>query len=53
MTTCLNAEWEKDWKEIDFEGNLAKLQKEAEERLETKIDELMSNVEKSGVSSGN
>jgi hypothetical protein len=52
-TTCLNVEWQKDWKDIDFEGNLAKLQKEAEERLETKIDELMSNIETSGVSSGN
>jgi hypothetical protein len=49
----LNAEWEKDWKDIDFEGNLAKLQKEAEDRLETKIDDLMSNIEKSGASSGN
>jgi hypothetical protein len=46
----LNAEWEKDWKEIDVEADLAKLQKEAEERLDTKISELMSNIEKVGAS---
>ncbi|KAG7348612.1 hypothetical protein IV203_017317 [Nitzschia inconspicua] len=51
-TTSLNAEWEKEWKESDFEGDLAKLQKEAEERLDTKISELMSNIEKTG-STGN
>jgi len=44
----LSAEWEKDWKEADFEGDLAKLQKEAEERLDDKIAELMSNIEKAG-----
>ena len=43
--TALNAE---DWKEINFEGDLAKLQKEAEERLDEKIAELMSNLEKTG-----
>jgi hypothetical protein len=48
--TALNAEWEKDWKETNFETDLAKLQKEAEERLETKISELMSNIEKVGAS---
>jgi hypothetical protein len=48
----LSAEWDKEWKESDFEGDLAKLQKEAEERLDTKINELMSNIEKTG-SSGN
>jgi hypothetical protein len=52
-TTALNAEWEKEWKEINFEGDLAKLQKEAEERLETKITELMSNIEKTGATGGN
>lgn len=46
----MSAEWEKDWKENDFEGDLAKLQKEAEERLDDKIAELMSNVEKTGTS---
>jgi hypothetical protein len=48
--TVLSAEWEKEWKEADFEGDLAKLQKEAEERLDGKIKELMSNIEKSGAS---
>ena len=46
--TALSAEWEKDWKEANFEGDLAKLQKEAEERLDEKIAELMSNIEKAG-----
>eukprot|EP00529_Nitzschia_sp_RCC80_P034167 CAMPEP_0113456640 /NCGR_PEP_ID=MMETSP0014_2-20120614/8991_1 /TAXON_ID=2857 /ORGANISM="Nitzschia sp." /LENGTH=101 /DNA_ID=CAMNT_0000348099 /DNA_START=86 /DNA_END=391 /DNA_ORIENTATION=- /assembly_acc=CAM_ASM_000159 len=35
-TTSLNAEWEKEWKETNFEADLAKLQKEAEERLDEK-----------------
>ena len=48
VKTALSAEWEKDWKEADFEGDLAKLQKEAEERLDDKIAELMSNIEKAG-----
>ena len=46
--TALSAEWEKDWKEIDVEGDLAKLQKEAEERLDDKIAELMANIETAG-----
>lgn len=46
--SALSAEWEKEWKETDFEGDLAKLQKEAEERLDDKIAELMSNIEKTG-----
>lgn len=50
--TSLNAEWEKNWKEIDFEGDLSKLQKEAEQRLDDKIAELMTNIEKAG-STGN
>ena len=50
--TSLNAEWEKEWKEIDFEGDLSKLQKEAEQRLDDKIAELVSNIEKAG-STGN
>ena len=48
--TALSAEWEKDWKELDFEGDLDKLQKEAEDRLDSKIAELMSNIEKTGAS---
>ena len=50
--TSLNAEWEKEWKEIDFEGDLSKLQKEAEKRLDDKIAELVANIEKAG-STGN
>lgn len=46
--TALNAEWEKDWKETDFEGDLSKLQKEAEERLDEKIAELNANIAKTG-----
>jgi len=46
--TALSAEWEKEWKENDFEGDLAKIQKEAEERLDEKVKELMSAVESSG-----
>ena len=50
--TSLNAEWEKNWKELDFEGDLSKLQKEAEKRLDDKIAELVANIEKAG-STGN
>jgi hypothetical protein len=46
--TALNAEWEKDWKESTFEADLAKVQKEAEERLEEKVAELASNIENTG-----
>jgi len=48
--TALSAELDKEWKETDFEQDLAKLQKEAEERLDDKIAELMSNIEKAGTS---
>lgn len=47
--SALKAEWEKEWKESDFEADLAKLQKEAEERLDEKISELQANIEKTGV----
>ena len=47
-TTSLSAEWEKEWKETNFEADLAKLQKEAEERLDEKISELQANIEKTG-----
>jgi hypothetical protein len=46
--TALNAEWEKDWKESNFEADLAKVQKEAEARLEEKVAELASNIENTG-----
>jgi hypothetical protein len=44
----LNAEWEKDWKESNFEADLAKVQEEAEKRLEEKVAELTSNIETTG-----
>jgi hypothetical protein len=44
----LSAEWEKEWKDSNFEGDLAKVQKEAEERLEEKVAELLSNIENTG-----
>jgi hypothetical protein len=47
-TTALSAEWEKEWKDSNFEGDLAKVQKEAEERLEEKVAELLSNIENTG-----
>jgi hypothetical protein len=37
-----------DWKETDFAADLAKLEKEAEERLDAKITELQSNIENCG-----
>lgn len=46
--TALNAEWEKDWKESNFEADLAKVQEEAEKRLEEKVAELAANIENSG-----
>mmetsp|Transcript_6286 Transcript_6286/g.7182 ORF Transcript_6286/g.7182 Transcript_6286/m.7182 type:complete len:154 (-) Transcript_6286:292-753(-) len=53
--TQLNAEeaWKPaegyDWKENDFEGDLNKLQKEAEERLEKVVAKLESGIVESGV----
>ena len=47
-TTALSAEWEKEWKDSNFEGDLAKVQKEAEDRLEEKVAELLSNIENTG-----
>ena len=46
--TALSAEWEKNWKEYDFEKDLQKLEKEAEERMNEKVDELMRNIANSG-----
>ena len=51
VSTSLSAEWKPSdgkWEEKDFEGDLAKLEKEAEERLDAKISELMSKVETTG-----
>ena len=47
-TTALNAEWEKDWKETNYEADIQKLQKEAEERLDKKIEELKANIASTG-----
>ena len=48
-TTALKAkDWEKDWKEINFEKDLEKLQKEAEERLAKKVEELKKNIASTG-----
>jgi hypothetical protein len=44
--------WDKDWKETNFEADLDKLQKEAEERLDAKISELTGNIESVGVGVG-
>lgn len=45
--TALSAELE-DWKETNFEADIEKLQKEAEERLDEKITELTANIAKTG-----
>ena len=51
-TTSLSAEWAPadggKWEEKDFESDLKKLEKEAEERLDAKISEMMSKVESTG-----
>eukprot|EP00561_Arcocellulus_cornucervis_P014070 CAMPEP_0185801274 /NCGR_PEP_ID=MMETSP1322-20130828/1345_1 /TAXON_ID=265543 /ORGANISM="Minutocellus polymorphus, Strain RCC2270" /LENGTH=80 /DNA_ID=CAMNT_0028496963 /DNA_START=59 /DNA_END=301 /DNA_ORIENTATION=- len=46
------AEWSApaEWKEKDFESQIKKLEKEAEERLDTKIDELKRNIASTGKS---
>lgn len=38
------------WKETDYEAELKKLEKEAEDRMDSKIDELMSKIETVGTS---
>eukprot|EP00977_Amphora_coffeiformis_P029308 scaffold39887_cov229-Amphora_coffeaeformis.AAC.10 len=50
-TTSLAAEWKPadgEWKEKDYEKELAKLEKEAEERLDAKIAEMMAKIETTG-----
>lgn len=37
-----------DWKEQDFESEMKKLEKEAEDRLDGKVAELMSKIETTG-----
>jgi hypothetical protein len=36
------------WKETDYESELKKLEKEAEERLDAKIEEMMTKIEATG-----
>ncbi|GFH62111.1 hypothetical protein CTEN210_18587 [Chaetoceros tenuissimus] len=51
-TSALAAEWEPSdgskWVEKDFETEMTKLEKEAEERLDAKIKELEANIESVG-----
>jgi hypothetical protein len=37
-----------DWKDTDYETELKKLEKEAEERLDAKIEEMMAKIETTG-----
>ena len=37
-----------DWKETNFEKDFEKLEKEAEERLDAKVAEMMSKIETTG-----
>ena len=53
--SCLAAEkvaWSpptgEKWEEKDFEKEISKLEKEAEERMEAKISEMMSKIETTG-----
>jgi hypothetical protein len=36
------------WKDADYETELKKLEKEAEERLDAKIEEMMAKIETTG-----
>mmetsp|Transcript_11399 Transcript_11399/g.13789 ORF Transcript_11399/g.13789 Transcript_11399/m.13789 type:complete len:80 (-) Transcript_11399:302-541(-) len=51
-STALKAEWSPPegakWVEKDFEGELNKLEKEAEDRLDAKISELTGNIASTG-----
>ena len=51
-STALKAEWEppagEKWEEKDYEAEIAKMEKEAEERLDAKIAEMMAKVETTG-----
>jgi len=48
VNTALNAEWDKDWKETNFEADLEKVKAEAEKRLEEKVNDLAANIENAG-----
>lgn len=51
-STSLSAEWAPKegakWEEKDYEGQLKKLEKEAEDRLDKKISEMMGKIEATG-----
>jgi hypothetical protein len=50
-TTLAAAEWKPAdgaWKETDYEGELKKLEKEAEDRMEAKIADMMTKIDKTG-----
>ena len=50
-TVALSAEWapaDGKWEEKDYESELKKLEKEAEERLDAKIAEMMAKIETTG-----
>lgn len=54
VVSQLKAEWapkEGKWEEKDYEGQMKKLEAEAEERLDEKISEMMRNIENVGKSS--
>jgi hypothetical protein len=55
VSSSLCAEWKpkegEKWEEKDFEAQIKKLEKEAEERLDAKIEEMMRGVESVGKSS--
>lgn len=47
----MSAEWapsDGKWEEKDYESELKKLEKEAEERLDAKIAEMMAKIETTG-----
>lgn len=54
VVSQLKAEWapkEGKWEDKDFEGQIKKLEVEAEERLNEKIADMMRNIEAVGKSS--
>jgi hypothetical protein len=52
VASQLNAEWKPaegdKWEEKDFEAQIKKLEKEAEERLDEKIAEMKAGIESVG-----
>jgi hypothetical protein len=50
LQSALKAESTIEWEEKDYEGEIKKLEKEAEERFDAKVAELVSKLEVTGVS---